>query len=614
MKLLFVQLAAATLASLPLAAQSAPQDAGTEDRADAARLRISAAAALRGRFQNLKSPANYTWATAKLASIVCPADPVTASGMFLDAIRALNALPDSAFTETNSLLAATSFPALAKLVVSGARGCDPSVLRQASSDTIGARIDEARRNANAQIGNAGGIVDSEPDRAAQLLAGAIGAADPEQFDFDTLVSVLSRLRSRAPDLADELFDNALELATEPDAPSPAVLLELGRYLFVPKDLVNYPDEEGKSDSAAIDGSVILKLDTERHSASPDLIADYILYAGRALKDTEAPTREPRIAYALAYQLLAKVRELQPDQVADFEQLTAKLSVLTGGLVSAIQLQLKESSGTQSLADLDADYRNALLLGTALGQWRARRFDAAREAVSRISDQAARQQLGDLMVYGEAASALERKDPEYALRMSHSVPRGMKHAMLYVGMASAGNEPTQNIEYLQLALKEIEPFFPEQQSFLLSAIAVRMWKADRERTYTILNQLVASMNAASLRPRRQKFDPTAARKLFDSEMKGASDGPLIVKGRRSLSEVVEAGKGRRSFPLDLPGARTFELPRLIPLLKDSDPARLEAIILGLRDESQRVQSLVALAQAMAVDPAVRAAAKGSGRFE
>jgi hypothetical protein len=415
------------------------------------------------------------------------------------------------------------------------------------------------------------------------------------------VLALSRLRSRAPDLADELFDSALESATEPVAPNPAVLQELGRYLFVAKDMVNYPDEEAKFDSADVDGSTILKLDTERHSASPDLIGDYILYVGRALKETEAPAREPRVAYALAYELLAKVRELQPEQADDFEQLTAKLSVLAGGLASAIQLQLKESSGTVSLAGMDADYRNALLLGTVFSQWRARRFDAARDAVSRISDQAARQQLGDLMVYGEAAAALERKDPEYALRLSHSLPRGMKHAMLYVGMAASAVEPVQNIEYLQLALKEMEPFFPEQQSFLLPAIAARMWKMDRERTYATLNQLVASMNAASLRPRRQKFDPTAARKLFDSEMKGAGDGPLIVNGRRSLSEVVVAGKGRRSFPLDLPGARTFDLVHLLPVLKDSDTARVEAIILGLRDESQRVQALVSLAGTMVDSP-------------
>jgi len=582
------------------------QDAGSVARAEAARARVSFAVGLRSRFQNLKSPVNNTWATARLATVVCPADPVAASGMFVDAIRALNALPESAFTDTNSLLAASSFPALAKLVLAGARGCDPATESQAAGDTIRARIEAARRNANSQVANADGLADSEPDRAAQMVAAGIGAADPEQFDFERLVSVLCKIRSRAPDLADELFADALQLALEPEAPNPGVLQELGRYLFVPKLMANYPDEQGKSDSGTVDGSTLLKLETERHSASPDLIADYIQYSSQTLKDTQAPAREPLVAYALAYQLLAKAKDLQLQNTADLEQLTDRLMLLAGDSVSAIQIYLKDSTAIP-LSDVDQGSRNALLLGVVLGQWRARHMDAAREAVTRISDQAARQQLGDLMVYGDAAAALEKKDPDYAMRISPGLPRGMKHAMLYTGMASGTRDSIQAIEYLQLALKEIEPFFPDQQSFLLSAIAAGMWKVDRDRTYSILNQLVASMNAASDQPRRQKFDPTAVRKLFDSEMKGASDGEQIIKGRHALSEVVEVGggrgsddrdkTGRRSFPLDLPAVRTFDLNRLMPVLKGADPARLEAIAVGLRDESQRVQALVALAEAM-----------------
>jgi hypothetical protein len=95
------------------------------------------------------------------------------------------------------------------------------------------------------------------------------------------------------------------------------------------------------------------------------------------------------------------------------------------------------------------------------------------------------------------------------------------------------------------------------------------------------------------PRREKFDPAAARKLFVAGRDPAFESSLLVRHGRPLYEVVDSGRSRFSF--QLPGVSAFAFESLISSLKGVDVERLNGIIGELRDEARLGPVLVALAE-------------------
>ena len=157
---------------------------------------IEPVVALRAHFRSL-TPAVSTYATASLAADVCPLDKAAGQTLFIEAIRELNSLPESAFTEASDLLPVTSFAALYRFIAIGVKRCDPSLTSYLAIDAIRTRIERERQNAAANLSAANELAGTNPDRAAQLAATALGSANPEEFDIRTMVSILCRLRERA---------------------------------------------------------------------------------------------------------------------------------------------------------------------------------------------------------------------------------------------------------------------------------------------------------------------------------------------------------------------------------------------------------------------------------
>jgi hypothetical protein len=146
---------------------------------DRAKLRdaLEWTAAQRGRMAEMANRVVRVHGTASLAGLICSDDPVTASGLYRDAITSLHALPDSIFKDKGTtVLPAASFTGLWKFVVPAAVKCDPGLTSLANNERSRERIEAERNGANATLQRALNLIDpnspldkyDQIDRAAQL--------------------------------------------------------------------------------------------------------------------------------------------------------------------------------------------------------------------------------------------------------------------------------------------------------------------------------------------------------------------------------------------------------------------------------------------------------------
>src|SRR5260370_23136299 len=153
--------------------------------------------ALRGRMAQMASPVVRVYGIAGIARVVCPLDPVTASGLYQDAITSLFNVPGSAFGErATTVLPVASFSGLWKFVVPAALKCDPGLASAAKNQQARERLDAERAGANATLSRAYGLLSNSLDKpdmldpAAHVAAGALEAAHPDTFDTALLSTFL----------------------------------------------------------------------------------------------------------------------------------------------------------------------------------------------------------------------------------------------------------------------------------------------------------------------------------------------------------------------------------------------------------------------------------------
>src|SRR4051794_26122525 len=252
--------------------------------------------ALRGRMSRMTNRVVDVHGTAGVAALVCAVDPLTGSGIYRDAIASLHNLSDGAFNQKGTtVLPAASFTGLWKFVVPAALKCDPGLAALADNPRSKQRIEAERRNANATLGRAWALIDpslvldkqDQLDRAAQLANAALDAGDPETFDYELLNKVMSQLRDRAPDLADDLFARALDFVMSATVPNPDCLEQLAVYLFTAPRLVDKPDEDVEHESFQVNGATVENLMATRHTTNPDDIESLIETTVRLLNNQTA---------------------------------------------------------------------------------------------------------------------------------------------------------------------------------------------------------------------------------------------------------------------------------------------------------------------------------------
>src|SRR6185369_8125126 len=149
--------------------------------------------ALRGRMTQMATPVVRIHGTASIARLVCPLDPVAASGLYRDAITSLFNVSSSAFGErSTTVLPVGSFSGLWKYVVPAALKCDPGLASTEQNQKARERLDAERIGANATLRRAYGMLSPDLvldkadmlDRAAQLALVALEAGDPDTFETD----------------------------------------------------------------------------------------------------------------------------------------------------------------------------------------------------------------------------------------------------------------------------------------------------------------------------------------------------------------------------------------------------------------------------------------------
>jgi hypothetical protein len=549
--------------------------------------------ALRGRMAQMANPVVRVHGTAGIARVVCRVDPVTASGLFQDAITSLFNVPSSAFGERGTtVLPVASFSGLWKYVVPAALKCDPNLASAAKNQQARERLDAERAAANATLSRAYGLIGSTLDkadmldRAAQVAVGALEAGDPDTFDTAQLSSFLSRLNARAPELADDLFQRSLDFVLSAPIPSPDSLQDLAKFLLTASDLVNQSDEDQPNKNFQVSGATVEDLSAPRANTNPDNIEALIESTLKLLGAPNTVNRNPAVAYALVDQLLPQARDLMPDRVTELEAALVQMAQA----FPAVATQVQSALGAPQNPDPDSGdpaVRNFWLAGQIQGAIAATQFDRARQLLARLDDPPVRGQISSLIAFNEAARALENKNDQ-ALSLANQLKPGIKRSMLYIGMIAGSTRPDVALGLVPLAAKDISTLPAEQRVRLLSALAASLVRVDTETSFGILNQLVAAYNDVRANPRRGKFDPAKV-------SRATSDSSLILPGNRGFYEAVQTQRGRHNFGLQVPGVDAFTLTAFLAAADPKNYERLTAAILGLRDETTQAAAWVTLAQ-------------------
>ena len=282
------------------------------------------AVGLAGRMRDLHSPVAAIWGQVRVAALLCPDDPASASAIFRQAIHSLGFLPANAFTVPGAVLPVASFSGLWGFVARAGVRCDPALGQYLDVDAARKRMDEERRAANGRISEALERISDNPDRAAQIAAGALEAADPDAFDMEAGAKFLAKLRDRAPDFADELFPRALALIQASGAPSAEALMQLGAYLFTSPLQLETDDADMRTDLIQMSGASYPQLTAVRHSANQDDVSSFIDASIALMKDKDNPGLDVNAAYILGSEMLQVARDSAPDAVEPLQAAMAGL--------------------------------------------------------------------------------------------------------------------------------------------------------------------------------------------------------------------------------------------------------------------------------------------------
>jgi hypothetical protein len=211
------------------------------------------------------------------------------------------------------------------------------------------------------------------------------------------------------------------------------------------------------------------------------------------------------------------------------------------------------------------------------------------------------QVAAIVNFAEAANAIERGDLASALPLANVLSPGIKRSLLYSAMTAASKDRDPGLGTLQLAFKDAEPMAAEHKAITLSAAANAVLRKDAANGYVAMKLLIDAVNDAARSPRKYFFDPASARRAFSGRAASGTDTSLILFNRRCLCEVVESREGRVYFGLKIAGANIFRLPDVVRNTVGVDLPRMEAMLLGVRDERLMAQALLALAELRLTSP-------------
>jgi hypothetical protein len=582
--------------------------------------------ALSGRFLQIHNRVVATWATARVANLVCSYDKATGEALFRKAIEGLHSLPDDAFDDPKTLLPAGTFTALWKMTLTGALKCNADAV--APDDRANWKLVSERGKLNDWLKRAAG---QEPDIAAQFIDDALSLAEPGWFfslagdrgcfgtpaavqawttfeqphlaqhewplNLEFLERALRHVREEAPDLSDDLFRRSIDYVTSsaPILRSANGLANLGSYLFgAPQNLdradavptvVSIPTPKITARTPKGPRDSFYNLMAIRPAATPDSISGFITTAIRQLQSPELVRCDMIEAFALAYNLKGKVPDSDPQSAADLEMILSNLAAQLATDAILVQSALGPTQLAPEAPDA-ADRRSDFALITKVrAEANARRFDSARSALRQIKETRLHPQLDSLVDFLEAAQARDSKDFGRLTQLATGMRPGIKREML---LAASVSNPDRDAAQSALAtgLKESEALPPVPRLCALAALSAAALPVDPEESFTAFRQLIAAANDAAGVPPRSGFSPKS---------EASTDLPYVLCGNSGATEAVETRLGRQVFQLELRPVSALTLETFLPQAKTIEFARLEAAVWQLRDDFTLARALVALAE-------------------
>ena len=539
---------------------------------------INWTSALRDPLRRMTNHVVSTYGIASLGAVVCPADQPLAADLFREAVASLNNLADDAFHDAPKVLPVATFSGLWKVIMGPGLKCDPSLPQP--SDHARARRDSERSEAPSFLQQA--KLADDADRAAQLAQAALEAGDPYEFDIGSFTSFLIDFRVKAPDLADDLFQRAIGFALEAQVPNIDTLAELGNYLYLAPPYAEKSEPIQSRITYTVNGSTFANWQSDRADSYPDLEAVYIgAVAGVLANNAAAANADPVAAYALAYQLLPKARDLQLADADNLEKLLGQMQSQYSSVAGGVEAKLgaEPAPGTAQ----SKFSRLMMLIRSAIG---AGKFADARDILTQVDGVTVRSLIGWVIDFSEGADAIRARDSDRAMTLAGKLPGGVKRALLYAGVVARSDNRLTAIFALHLGLKDADLVSYEQRIAILSALATAASGVDRDETQAALSLLIASLNDANNNPRKVKFDPRYA---------FGFDGPRVLSAVGELREVIQGTQVRQSFPLKVTGVNAYSLADFIAQAKGVDFMRLQSSVETVRNELQLTKGYLALAK-------------------
>ena len=554
------------------------------------------------RFIRMHDPVVVTFGLAGLGKLVCGVDQPAGNKFAVEAYTELAGLSNDAFDLSPALLPVSNLHTLREDVLEAAKACG-SASKVLDDRALDLKLTGEWQKANVWLNRA--LKTEDPARASQLAEAAFDVSNhgsqlrfkalqyneayynppqgndniywtlpPEEHDLSLFVRVLAKIRQSAPDVADQLFQKVLGMMMAETPRTAAELGEMGKYLFPAGPSIQLP----VNPRWIIRPEGGLPMGNFLHS---ELKGDFdlaVTFLSDAAQVVQSYQSDALSAFALAYQMPVQARILGVDDYAFRTPLTGLEQTLGSGAIT-----IRAALGPQPAAETPDD---VVLAGQALSNLRSGHFDSARGGPSRISNEGTRRHIEELIRLEEPSRSLypNSANPQWDRNLA-SYP-GSVRALVNSGLARDADTKELSSVLLKMAAGSADPLPENELVCVLPVLAAAALPVDPDRSLGYLIRLVKAFNDVT----KERNRPQEGVQSISSEHSVPQCGP------NGLTDFVTVGEVQLPFVLNFPGAPADSLNSFLVKAKGIELTKLESAVLGLVDETQLTQAVLAVTEA------------------
>jgi hypothetical protein len=546
------------------------------------------------RFTGFSNPVVSTHSLARLAAIVCSHDRDAGSILFERTFRKMEGLKDDIFRDPSiPHMPADSLSSLWNTASAAATKCDSALVRSANDPALKERLNRERSSDSLSVLQAAtSRIQADPERASQLAEFVMETVDPAAVDYEALALFLGKLRDRAPDLSDELFEAALSTAVaERNTASFSIL---GKYLFTSARISaspfgGLPGPIPTQDAVTYQGSNsrLYEFSTVRGVAQAQQISRYIRGLTEMITsklNSSDPTAMPQLdleaAGTLAEFMAKHAGALELPEEGAVNDIVRRLTPLLAGKPRPVAL-------IRSLQNSYPKVAMHIAVRKILELIRSKDFDQARASIAKLDGPSVAGQVTLILNFAEAAAAIENGDTVKAVQLIGQLSGryiNVKKTLLYAALISK-TTPEQGESILVSARQELAPLPPEFRTWLNSLLARALLKENPDRALGLLSEIVQAQNAARTAPRNWRFG------VLSPPYHETDIHPLLL----TKDGIAQMSLWHLRVPFAIPLTGAYTLADVLHLAPPVDLLRLEIAALELKDETQRADALLELAE-------------------